>query len=347
MSAETPTTQTPDDGRVERKRHHVEVHEILLQPEEIDHIERLIEELIGDRPLPDDAFFDRAALMGQELPNRIRQELYHFKRYQPYPGIIITGFPVNDEQIGPTPLTYRGDLPKHIPVTREQALHAMFATQLGEPIAWTSQQNGIFFNDIIPIQASEDKAISSGSQNLFDLHTEDAALFPHTPDYLGLMGLRNHDRIPTLASGVDWSAIREDVKRILAEPRFIIGVNMAHALDQPVIPSPIIFGNPEFPYFRVNLNLQQAVLGDMDAEHALHVLTEELNGNITDVVVGQGEFFYLDNNVAAHGRGPYSPRYDGTDRWLQRLTIVSNPTNFQDIAVAQGSRVLEPNLIRR
>jgi|GEM_PF-5288453 len=86
--------------------------------------------------------------------------------------------------------TYQGELPKHIPVTREQALHAMFATQLGEPIAWTSQQSGNFFNDIIPIRENEDKAISSGSQNLFDLHTEDAALFPHTPDYLGLMGLR-------------------------------------------------------------------------------------------------------------------------------------------------------------
>ncbi|GEM_PF-5022243 len=141
--------------------------------------------------------------------------------------------------------------------------------------------------------------------------------------------------------------MEEDVKRILSEPRFIIGVNMAHVLGQPAIPSPVIFGNPDFPYFRVNLNLQQAVSGDMDAERALSVLTEKLNENVTDVVVGQGEFFYLDNNVAAHGRSPYSPRYDGADRWLQRLTIVSNFRNFQDIAIKQGSRVLEPNLIKR
>ncbi len=112
MSSEVLGSQTPDDGSLEKRRHSVEVHEILLQPEEIGHIEKLIEELLGDQPLPDDAFFDRATLMGQELPNRIRQELYRFKRYQPYPGIIITGFPVNDEQIGPTPLNLPGRAPK-------------------------------------------------------------------------------------------------------------------------------------------------------------------------------------------------------------------------------------------
>ena len=118
-------------------------------------------------------------------------------------------------------------------------------------------------------------------------------------------------------------------------------------MGQPQMPTPILFGNPELPYFRINLNLQQAVPGDENAAHSLEVMTSELNKNITGVVINQGDFFYLDNYRAAHGRGPYKPRYDGTDRWLQRLTTVTNLHLFQDIATSPGSRTLDPNRIRR
>jgi L-asparagine oxygenase len=32
----------------------------------------------------------------------------------------------------------------------------------------------------------------------------------------------------------------------------------------------------------------------------------------------------IDNTAAVHGRSPFSPRYDGTDRWLQRAFVVAN-----------------------
>ena len=33
-----------------------------------------------------------------------------------------------------------------------------------------------------------------------------------------------------------------------------------------------------------------------------------------------GDLLILKNNRTLHGRSPYSPRYDDSDRWVQRFT---------------------------
>jgi L-asparagine oxygenase len=32
----------------------------------------------------------------------------------------------------------------------------------------------------------------------------------------------------------------------------------------------------------------------------------------------------IDNAVAVHGRSPFTPRFDGSDRWLQRTFVISD-----------------------
>lgn len=326
---------------IERERFAPTVEQLILQKDEADLIEDIADKLLEKAPFPSEAFFDSAAIAAQGLPERVRVGIYQFRRYGKTHGIHIKGFPINDNDLTPTPSNYRGVSVSRIRLNPPQAVHAMFSSLLGEPIAWKTQQSGNFFNDIIPIQENSGKAISSGSENLFDLHTEDAALYPYIPDYLGLMGLRNVDRTPTIISAVDWESFDPEIKNLLFEPRYIVGVNIAHDMGQPTKPYPVLFGSIDHPYIRVNQNLQHAVPGDLLAEEALDRLTEELNQNIVEVPVDAGSFFYLNNNVAAHGRRAYEPRYDGTDRWLQRLTIVANPRDFVDITVS-GTRTLQP-----
>ncbi|MBK6763531.1 MAG: TauD/TfdA family dioxygenase [Micrococcales bacterium] len=45
-----------------------------------------------------------------------------------------------------------------------------------------------------------------------------------------------------------------------------------------------------------------------------------------------GDLLVVDNDVAVHGRTPFTPRFDGTDRWLQRTFVVADHT------AADGSR---------
>jgi hypothetical protein len=51
------------------------------------------------------------------------------------------------------------------------------------------------------------------------------------------------------------------------------------------------------------------------------------------VVLEAGDLLVVDNNVSVHGRSPYEPRFDGTDRWLQRTFVVS------DLAPSASDRV--------
>jgi L-asparagine oxygenase len=41
-------------------------------------------------------------------------------------------------------------------------------------------------------------------------------------------------------------------------------------------------------------------------------------------VLEPGDLLVVDNAVAVHGRSPFTPRFDGTDRWLQRTMVVSD-----------------------
>ena len=40
------------------------------------------------------------------------------------------------------------------------------------------------------------------------------------------------------------------------------------------------------------------------------------------VVLSDGDVLVIDNDRAVHGRTPFVPRYDGTDRWLKRALVV-------------------------
>ena len=42
------------------------------------------------------------------------------------------------------------------------------------------------------------------------------------------------------------------------------------------------------------------------------------------VVLEPGDLLVIDNHVAVHGRSPFTARFDGTDRWLQRTFVVDD-----------------------
>lgn len=61
---------------------------------------------------------------------------------------------------------------------------------------------------------------------------------------------------------------------------------------------------------------------DAEADAALGVLAEAVAALHTSVVLEAGDLLVVDNTAAVHGRSPFAPRFDGTDRWLQRTFVV-------------------------
>ena len=75
----------------------------------------------------------------------------------------------------------------------------------------------------------------------------------------------------------------------------------------------------------------------LEAERALRALGDAVVEAQASVVLDTGDLLVVDNDEAVHGRSPFAPRFDGTDRWLQRTFIV---TDLSPSASERDGRVI-------
>lgn len=74
-------------------------------------------------------------------------------------------------------------------------------------------------------------------------------------------------------------------------------------------------------------------------------LTAELDRVSVAVRLESGDVLVIDNDVVVHGREPFPPRYDGTDRWLRRASVRLPDRHRPPVEAAEhgyGQRVLDP-----
>jgi hypothetical protein len=57
------------------------------------------------------------------------------------------------------------------------------------------------------------------------------------------------------------------------------------------------------------------------ATAALDKLKEAVEDSVEEIILEAGDILVIDNNKTIHGRKPFQARYDGTDRWVQRLLV--------------------------
>jgi L-asparagine oxygenase len=58
------------------------------------------------------------------------------------------------------------------------------------------------------------------------------------------------------------------------------------------------------------------------AERALQEMRDAVNSSTKEVVLKTGDLLVINNDCTVHGRKPFQPRYDGTDRWVQRMLAI-------------------------
>jgi L-asparagine oxygenase len=87
-------------------------------------------------------------------------------------------------------------------------------------------------------------------------------------------------------------------------------------------PRPILTGTLDEPTFVFDADLMVGT--DDRAERTLRRVAEVVEANHASVVLEPGDLLVVDNHLAVHGRSPFTPRFDGTDRWLQRTFVVAD-----------------------
>jgi len=342
------------------------MHRLELSNKEIEDIQQLLNDIVAwCHSIEDADFLRNASVYAHELPRRLRVFLNDFKLLESTGMCIISGYPINGAKIGRTP-THWAARPSISPTIREEVFFVLCGSLLGEIFGWSTQQDGHIIHDVLPIKGHEDKQISSGSEQKIWWHTEDA-FHPYRGDYIGLMCLRNPDKVATTFASIDMIQLDQKYVKVLYEPRFVIHPDESH-LEQarsnmqidPVNSNdllrsaherilqmnskshkvPIFFGDLQSPYLCLDPYFMDLLIIDDEARCALEALIRSIDAKLSDIVLQPGDCCFIDNYRAVHGRNPFTARYDGYDRWLKRLNITRDLRKSRELRLTGASRVI-------
>ena len=314
------------------------MHRLALTEEELGEIRLLVREVASRHGSVEGAdFLDGVSTYAHEMPRRLRVFLNTFRLTEPSGVCLISGYPVDDAKVGKTPSHWRKK-PDESYTMEEGIFLNLCGALLGDAIAWSHQRDGLICQDLVPIEGHENEMLGSGSERELVWHTEDAS-YSYRGDYIGLMCLRNPDAVPTTFASIDEVQLDPDQVEILFEPRFLFRPDPSHPSDNEGEKASVLFGDPRSPYVRLDPYCMDRPETEF-ARSAMDYLTRAIDENLTGVALLPGECLFIDNYKAVHGRSSFKARFDGTDRWLKRITVARDLRKSRDVRKTPASRVI-------
>lgn len=285
-----------------------------------------------------------AQLYSAGLSEDLRRQLLRFKRFGNEVGaLIIGGLPVG--QVPDTPRS--ADLAVGMSLPAAAAMSVLVAP-LGEQYGFKPEFAGYPVQDILPVPGYEVTQQSIGATVILKMHIE-MAFSPHRCDYVVLTCLRpDHEELAgTTISSIDRILPLLDAAAIatLREPRYRTKVDESflrgEGLEEPVWVDGIcpLSGPEHRPHLRVDFAETEGT--DPEAAEALLMLEEAAARVALNVKLRAGEMVIIDNRRSFHGRTPFTPRYDGRDRWLLR-TFVTRDLARSEVVRPGDTRVVAP-----
>lgn len=326
----------------------------LLSAEEADGLCKAAKTVLTTQGSPANPSFHEG-LTGHihRIPQSLRAALKELRDSPTLCALHLSGVRVDPDRCGPTPLSWQEALDDRRQELEEAQL-ALLASCLGGAFAWPTIQRGRMVQNLVPVESDRREQSGHGSVAL-QWHTEDG-FHQNRCRYLALLGVRNPDRVPTTLGTVHDVRLTDEHRSVLRERRFLIRPDLEHlrqlaefdpgsdtlrrAREMYENPEPValLFGSPEAPCLRIDAPYTTALPGDDQAAEALAAIVDELDRAQRDVVVGEGDVLIVDNYRAVHGRRAYRPRFDGTDRWLKRMSVAGGP--LSGAAAGAGARAL-------
>lgn len=269
-------------------------------------------------------FYISAQIFGDSFPGELKNKLRNFKRTSNFHGaLLLKNLPV-DPDLCKTPLV-ASEVPDKKTFVSETLLTSI-ASFFGEPFTFYQERGENMFHNISPTEKNKDKISSESSDIFLDFHTE-LIFHPLMPDYLLLYCLRQDHRkeAETLVLSVNqlMPHIPPGMVSLLFQERFVTGIDYSfgspNGLKGNGPKTSVLFGDRENPSFRCDFDLM--VGGDEKSQKALDYLRKLSQKLYTSVILEPGDLLIVDNQKSLHSRTPFKARFDGTDRWLQRVLV--------------------------
>jgi len=296
------------------------VHQTSLLDEELDLILPLLDSLRAQHDdIEDPQLIEQAALLAHALPREIRSFIEEFRLAEPSAVCVLSGLPVEDGEIGPTPANWNLATGR-TPAFRAELFFLLCASLLGDVFAWRTKQDGRIMQNVLPAGPVESDHGDAGRKMPLPWRTEDARS-PFRADYIAFMCLRNPDDIATTVCDTDWV----DMSRIDCDPLF---------------EAEYLYGDRDRPYLAIDPGLTLPASMGPPARAAYDDLTRAIDVALSGLVLWPGDIAFIDNRRAVHGQEEFAARYDGTDRWLKRLEISRNLRASRSRRSSSAGRVI-------
>ena len=198
-----------------------------------------------------------------------------------------------------------------------------YGYQLGYPVAYAQEQDGQLIQNIVPVYKTEYEQISSSSKVELALHTE-SAFHPYKPDYVLLLCLRGDPNAITTYANVEdiVELLSPQVVETLKKPWYRTAIDdsfRTHGEAQQEFIIPIL--NTDGKNFTIVYDSFFMRGINEYAQLALYELNAVIQKCTKEIILKSGDLLVINNSNTIHGRKPFQPRYDGTDRWVQRILI--------------------------
>lgn len=265
--------------------------------------------------------------MRHSLPSNIVEAIENFTKAKQPSTLIIRGLPI-DSDLCATP--YQGYLPPNKTPLASACHIGIYQLANISPISYQSENNGFLFRHVVPSIHSRNDKSSHGSTHTFGHHVDnpDLPLLSEEieqksgcPEYLSLMALRADLKVRSNFVLLDdiLSNLSQGVIKALSQPHFRIDRPDSFGQEVHTVLPLLTYdeeGTALCRYDRENttpLNEQAAAaLVMLDAQLKDTSLQNSINYQPGDLLI-------IKNQRLLHSREGFSPRDDGTDRWLMRL----------------------------
>lgn len=301
------------------------IRDVVLEPAVTAELRRWCARAGGDPYAADQADYD-AALSGalDELPRQMRSVADWFRDHLGAAGVTrLRGLPIPGN-LAPTPNTSPPGAP--IP-TGTEALVLGAGALIGRVLALKQWCGGDRVHNVYPPPADamaplpDDVTTRRGSEGAhLAMHTE-GALNPQVPEALIFLCLRSGALRPPTGFcdlRVGWENLDAAERSALREPSF--GFSGRHRDGSSFITDPRPIATPYNGGLRFHYVDSLAGLDDRH-ERVMRRLRDAIAQTTVEITLSPGDLLFVDNTHMVHGGMPIVPRYDGTDRWLQRCLI--------------------------
>jgi L-asparagine oxygenase len=254
------------------------------------------------------------------LPADLAAAVRAFRSAPPQSGAFVVKGVDCLEEHRPTPTEY-GSFESEMTVGIAALL--LVATALGEVISFRNEKSGALVQNVVPVAGYEQAQSNAGSGSALKMHVENA-FHEHRPDYVILACVRSD---PAEVAGLRIASVMNAVADL---PSDVVSAlfNDGYATQQPPsfggagkVPHAVLSGDADDPNVRVDFAATTVQTADPELAEALDVLEQAIDDHTETLQLEAGDIAMVDNRVALHGRTPFSPSFDGTDRWLHRVYV--------------------------